>query len=127
MAEFLPFYTGDAGLGLGSNADIPVSPAGPLETTNQTIRDVALRDSQKNMLIYQQRVKDRDKLYELLDSGEVKLGDTLERDMPVVNSALDKQSEAFNDWMKKGLQDRDGAMAYKKATREAQQAVTQAQ
>jgi hypothetical protein len=127
MAEFLPFYTGDAGLGLGGNADIPVSYGQPLETTNQTIRDVALRDSQKNMFLFQQKVKDRDKMYELLDSGEVKLGDILERDMPVVNKALDRQTEAFNEWMKKGAQDPAGAMAYKKATREAQQAATQAQ
>lgn len=120
-------YQGNAGLGLGANSDIPVSYGKDLDVLNQSIRDVGLRDAQRNMMIFQQRVKDRDKLLEMLDSGEVKIGDTLERDMPIVNQALDKQTEAFNEWMKKGVQDRDAALAYKKATREAQQVATQAQ
>lgn len=123
-AEILS-YPGSGGL--GSNADIPVSHGQPLEFVNQTIRDIGLRDAQKNMMIYQQKVKDRDKMLELLDSGDVKVGDTLKDDLPIVRKALDNQTKVFYDWMKKGVGDIEGAMAYKKATQDARDAATQAQ
>lgn len=113
--------------GLGSNANIPVSYGKPLDFVNETIRDIGLRDAQKNMVIYQQKIRDRDKMLELLDSGEIKVGDTLKNDLPVVQKAIDNQTQAFTDWMKKGVGDVQGAMAYKKATQDARDATTQAQ
>lgn len=120
-------YQGNAGLGLGSNADIPLSPDKPLEFVNTVLRDVAARDAQKNLLKYQQQINDRDKLYDALASGAVKVGDILERDMPVMQKALDEQTKAFQDWMKKGYGDPQGAMAYKRATQAANDVATQAQ
>lgn len=113
--------------GLGYNADIPVSYGKPLEITNQTIRDIALRDFQKNTMLYQQRIKDRDKMLEMLDSGEIKVGNILDQDRPVVQKALDEQTQAFSDWMKKGVNDIDGALNYKKKTQYANQVTTKAQ
>lgn len=123
----LTSYRGDAGLGLGSNSDVPVQAGKPLEFTNQIIRDIGSREAQKNILKYSQQIKDRDSMLEALSSGQVKVGDTLERDLPVVRTALDEQTTAFKEWMKKGYGDIDGALAYKKATQKANEAVTQAQ
>ena len=124
-AAELMSYKGNAGL--GSNPQIPVTDGRVLETTNQVLRDIGAREHQKNILRYQQQVRDRDDLLKALSSGEVKVGDVLERDMPIVRKALDKQTEAYKNWMRKGYGDIDGAIAYKKATQEANEAAVQAQ
>ncbi|MBX4188306.1 MAG: hypothetical protein KW793_04210 [Candidatus Doudnabacteria bacterium] len=120
-------YTGNANLGLGSNSDIPVSNPSDLGFTNQNLRDIALQDHQNNILKWKQKIDERDKLYEALSTGQMKIGDTLERDMPTVNKALDEQTQAFQDWMKKGYGDIDGAIAYRKATQKASEVTVQAQ
>lgn len=126
-ASELMSYTGNAGLGLGSNADVPVSPSKPLDFVNTVIRDIAARDFQKNIIKYDQQVKDRDKMMEALSSGAVKVGDILQEDMAIIKQVGDKQLEAFKKWMQKGYGDIDAATEYKRATREFQDAVTQAE
>lgn len=120
-------YQGNAGLGLGSNADVPVTYSKPVDSVNQAIRDVALRDAQKNMMIYQQRIKDRDAMLGMISNGDIRTGDHLDRDTPVVKKAMDEMDTAFYDWMKKGPNDLDAASAYQKAKRNAQDVATQAQ
>jgi hypothetical protein len=126
LSELISYQPNEK-LGLGSNASIPVSNANNLEFTNTILRDIGAREAAKNILKYQQQLQDRDKMLGALSSGTIKVGDTLERDMPVVRDALDKQTEAFKQWQKKGYGDIDGAMSYKKATQAANEAVTQAQ
>lgn len=126
LGELISYQPNQA-LGLGSNASIPVSEGRPLEFTNQILRDIGAREFQKNILRYQQSIKDRDNMLEALSAGDIKVGDILERDMPVVRSVLDRQTEAYKEWMKKGYGNLDGAVAYKKATQAANEAVTQAQ
>lgn len=122
-------YTGNAALGAGSNPQIPVTSGSsePLEFTNSILRDIGAREHQKNIIRYQQKINDRDKMMQALSDGSVKTGDLLDRDMPTVRTALDSQTNAFRDWMKKGYGDIDGAIAYRKATQSANEAVTQAQ
>lgn len=120
-------YTGNAGLGLGSSPEIPISNPKDLDFVNQNLRDIALQDHQNNLLKYKQKIDERDKLYESLQNGQIKVGDTLERDLPTVNSALDQQTQAFQDWMNKGYGDIQGAVNYRRATQKANEVVTQAQ
>lgn len=120
-------YTGNAGLGLGTNAGVPVAYPKELDFANQNLRDAALWDHQNNILKYKQAIDDRDNLYKALQDGTVKVGATLEQDLPTVRKALDEQTQAYFDWMKKGYGDIDGAMNYKKATQNANEVVTQAQ
>lgn len=124
-ASELMSYQGSGGL--GSNADIPVSPDKPLDFVNTVIRDIAARDFQKNIFKYQQQIKDRDNMMQALQSGTVKVGDLLQDDMPKIKELGDKQLAAYKNWMQKGYGDIDGITEYKRATRELQDAVTQAE
>lgn len=126
-AAELMAYQGNSGLGLGSNPQIPVTSGDSLETTNLVLRDIAAREAQKDILRWQQNVNDQKNLMTALSEGEIKVGDVLERDMPMVKRYLDKQTEAYRNWMKKGYGDIDGAIGYKKATQEAKDVVTQAE
>ena len=124
-AELL--YQGNPNSGLGANAQIPVSDATPFEFTHQVLRDIGAREAQKNILRYKQQIDDRDSLLKAISEGAITAGDVLERDMPVVKKALDDQSAAYKDWMTKGYGNIDGAIAYRKATQAAKDAVVQAQ
>lgn len=121
-AEILS-YQGSGGL--GSNADIPVSPAKDLDVVNQSIRDVALRSAQKNMMLYQEKVKQRDKMFEMLANDEIKVGDHLERDNARVKSAMEDMDVAFHDWMKEP-NNLDKAHNYQKVKRNANDVALQA-
>ena len=120
-------YTGNAGLGLGSNADIPVSSGKPLEFVNTVLRDIATQNLQKNILKYKQAIEDRDNLYKALSDGSVKVGDILDQDRETVKNALDGQTGGFKDWLSKGYGNIDGAVGYRKKTQEANDVATQAQ
>lgn len=124
-SEFLS-YRGDPALGFGANGDVPVSNPDELGFANQNLRDIALQDHQNQIIKYKQAIDDRDKMYEALQQGTIKVPDILDSDRTVVNNALDKQTQAYTDWMKKGYGNLDGAAAYKKATQAASEAVTQA-
>lgn len=120
-------YVGNAGLGLGSNASIPAIGTKDLDAINQTADKLMAYNAAQNNAIYQQKIKDRDKLYEALDSGEIRVGDLLEQDMGTVKEGLQKLDDAYFARVKKGINDLDAAAQYKKALREAQDRVTQAQ
>jgi hypothetical protein len=122
----LTSYTGNSGLGL-ANASIPVTSAKDLDLINQTSRDVYLNGLNRNQQLFQQKIKERDQLLSAIDSGDIKVGDLLEEDTPLVKEGLDKLDVAFENRIKKGMNDLDAAREYKKALREAQDRVTQAQ
>lgn len=121
-------YTGNAGLGLGSNSDIPAIATKDLDSLNQTADRLQAQNAAQNYAIFQQKVADQDKMYQALDSGQIKVGDILPKDTQRIKDALEKQTEAFGAWQKskKGFRDIDGKMAYKKATQDAQFDVTHA-
>jgi hypothetical protein len=120
-------YRGDAGLGVGSNADIPVTTNKDLDLINQTARDIYINNTSRNQQLFQQKLADRDKLLAAIDSGDIKTGDLLDQDMPLVKEGLEKLDQAFENRVKKGINDLDAAREYKKALRDAQDRVTQAQ
>lgn len=126
MAVSVSNYTGNSNLGL-SDVDIPVTTSKSLDLVNQASRDIYLNNIARNQQLFQQRVKDRDRLLSELDSGSIRVGDLLEEDMPVVKEGLEKLDQAFENRIKKGINDLDAAREYKKALREAQDRVTQAQ
>lgn len=118
-------YTGSGGL--GSNADIPAISDKNLDAINQTADRLLLLNAAQNQELFRQKVRDRDKLIEAIDSGSISVGDLLERDMPLVKEGLQRLDEAYFKRIKKGINDLDAASEYKKALREAQDRVTQAQ
>lgn len=120
-------YTGNAGLGSGSSPDIPVNSVKDLDTINQTARDIYLNSTARNQQLFQQKLRDRDKLLLAIDSGDIKVGDLLDQDAPFVKEGLEKLDQAFENRVKKGINDLDAAREYKKALRDAQDRVTQAQ
>lgn len=120
-------YTGNANLGLGSNVDIPVNSNKDLDLINQTSRDIYLNNTARNQQMFQQKIRDRDALLSEIDSGQIKVGDLLEQDMPVVKEGLEKLDQAYEERIKRGINDLDAARKYKSALRDAQDRVTQAQ
>ncbi len=127
MATDLLNYTGNANLGTGSNPQIPVSTTKDLDVINQTADRLQSQNAARNYQIFQAKLKERDDLYKMLDAGEIKVGSILPQDRKRIQDALDKQTEAFMKWQKKGLHDTEGLMNYKKATQEAQLDATHAQ
>lgn len=117
---------GNANLGL-SSVSIPVTTNKDLDLINQTSRDIYLNNTARNQQIFQQRIKDRDQLLSAIDSGDIQAKDLLEQDMPVVKEGLEKLDQAYENRIKKGINDLDAAREYKKALRDAQDRVTQAQ
>lgn len=118
--------SGNANLGL-TNTAIPVTTAKDLDLINQTARDVYINGLNRNQQLFQQKLKERDQLLSAIDSGDLKVGDLLEEDTPFVKEGLEKLDQAFENRIKKGMNDLDAAREYKKALRDAQDRVTQAQ
>lgn len=119
-------YQGNPLAGLGANPGIPVSTTKDLDVVNQAGANATLLNAQRNMEIFKQRIDDRDATLKALADGKVTTGNMLERDRPLLLSALDKQTEAFKKWGG-NPNDINGALAYKQATQDAQDIVTKAQ
>jgi hypothetical protein len=114
MAE-LTSYTGNAGLGLGSNPGIPaISPNDNLKVINDTSRDIMLLDSERNMRLYNQKVKDRDALTELILKNQVEPGNVEADYLPQFMDAKKKSEEAFQKW-KGNPNDIEGFKNYQEA------------
>ncbi len=117
---------GNANLGL-SSVDIPVITNKDLDLINQTSRDIYINNTARNHQLFQQKLRERDQLLAAIDSGDIKVGDILDQDTPLVKEGLDKLDQAFENRIKKGINDLDASREYKKALRDAQDRVTQAQ
>jgi hypothetical protein len=120
-------YTGDAGLGLGGNSQIPVSSQSDLKSINDLGERIMLQNMAQNKAIYDQKLKERDQLLSQISSGDIKVGDLLEDDMPIVKKGLEDLDNAWEEMVRKGVNDLDAQKKYKSALREAQDRVTQAQ
>lgn len=127
MATGLEILASGGEAGLGSNASIPAIATNDLDVVNRTADRLLMANLAQNQELYQQKLRERDQLLQEIDSGSIKVGDLLEQDMPVVKEGLQKLDDAYFARIKKGINDLDAAREYKKALREAQDRVTQAQ
>lgn len=118
-------YQGNAGLGLGTNADIPVG-GGGLGAINGTLRDLMLMDNEKNVRLYNQKIKDRDALQQQILQGAVSTGEIFPDDQKYVDQSRKGVEDAFKTWG--GDQnDTDGYRKYQTAVTKLQDTVTHAQ
>lgn len=118
MADLLS-YTGNAGLGLGSNPNIPVSPSpNTLDVLGQTARDLASWSNQQSAMLYQQKVRDRDNMLNMIASDQIATGDMLPEYRPEVEKAINEVASIFKEW-KGNPNDTEGYMKYKDAQRKA--------
>lgn len=120
-------YTGNAGLGSGSNPQIPVIANEDFDSVNRTGQQLMQQNMMQNKALFDQKIKDRDTLLAEIDSGNIRVGDILEPDTAYVKEGLDGLDKAWEERMKKGVNDIDAQRKYKKALRDAQDRVTQAQ
>lgn len=128
-AQQIESYVPNPELGIGASPEISVLPQNPeLKAVEQSGRDLLLLNAEKNQKVWQQKVKDRDTLLQLIQDDKIQSGNVLDRDRPVVKSALDNMDKAFNDMMKAGgISNIDAYTKYQKAKRDAQDTVNQAQ
>jgi hypothetical protein len=92
-------YTGNAGLGFGSNAGIPVSsPNDNLKIIQDTSRDLMLLDAERNMKLYQQKIADRNSLTDLILKNQVSTKDIDESYLPKFLSQKKDVEKAYDEW-----------------------------
>jgi len=114
MAVSLTNYTGNIGLGVGAGT-APVGPTNPnLDVVNNTLRDIMLLDNQKNIMLFQQKIKDRDALTEMIMKNQVSSGDILPEYRQHFDQAEKQAEKAFQDWGG-NLNDKDGYRKYQAA------------
>lgn len=97
MAENLLSYTGNAGLGLGSNPGIPAPDNVPLKQIGQTTRDILLLDNQWNVMKYQQQQKNQAELRDAIDKGQVAKGEILPEYQPAFDAARQKVTDYYKN------------------------------
>lgn len=121
-------YAGNAGIGLGGNADIPAIDGAALNVINQTGRDLMLLNHENNLKIYDQKIKDRNKQLELIDSGQVATGNILDKDRPVIKGYQDAANKEFETFVKSGgMNNPEAFRKYQNKITELKDAVTHAQ
>jgi hypothetical protein len=114
MAVGLTNYTGNAGLGVGSS-NVPLGPTNPnLDVVNNTLRDIMLLDNQRNVMLFQQKVKDRDALTEMIMKNQVSSGDILPEYRRHFDQAEKNAEKSFQEWGG-NLNDKDGYWRYQAA------------
>lgn len=114
MAVNLLSYQGNAGLGAGAGS-APATPTNPdLSVINNTIRDVMLLDNQKNVLLFQNKIKDRDALTEMIMNNQVSSGDILPEYRKHFDEAEKRAESAFNVWGG-NFNDKEGYRKYQAA------------
>lgn len=127
MAINLLSYTGDAALGLGSNPGIPTTATKTdLDTINNTIRDVMLLDNQRNVQLWQQKVKDRDAVLEQIMQNQVSSGDILPEYRKYFDEAEKNAERAFTKWGG-NLNDKNGYREYQAAVQDLKDVAATAQ
>lgn len=127
MAVSLTNYTGNAGLGFGSNASIPATATNPnMEVINNAIRDVMLLDNQKNISLFQQKIKDRDALTEMIMNNEVSSGDILPEYRTHFDEAEKRATQSFEKWGG-NFNDKEGYRKYQSAITDLKDIATHAQ
>lgn len=114
MAAPLTNYTGDAGLGVGSNPQIPVPGDTNLKTINDTVRDIMLLSHDHNLKMFQQKVSDRDTLTQLIADNQVNPGNLEPQYLAKYNEGRQAATKAFDQW-RGNFNDHDGYRKYQEA------------
>jgi hypothetical protein len=129
MAVDFVSYTGNAGIGLGANSDIPAISEKPgLDVINDTGKTIMMLNHENNKKIFDQKVKDRDEQLKLLDSGQVQTGEILDKDRPEIKKYQEAANAKFYDFVKKGgVNNPEAYREYQNSIRELKDAVTHAQ
>lgn len=90
-------YRGDAGL--GSNPQIPaISTNDNLKVISDTSRDIMLLDSERNMRLFNQKVKDRDQLTSLILQNQVSTKNIDAQYLPQFLDVKKQSEDAFDKW-----------------------------
>lgn len=119
-------YVGNANNGLAANTAIPVAAERPdLDAVNQAAQNLRMYDHQNNIMLYQQKIADRDKALQLLAQGKVNSGKILPEDQKYYDKLEQEQTAAYKEI--KGIQDKDGIANYMQKTQQLQDLVTNAQ
>lgn len=108
-------YKGDAALGGGG--DVPVVGTPNLDVINGTMRDIMLLDNQRNMDIFHQKVKDRDKLNDMIDTDQVSVGEIMPEYQPFYDTAKKRVEDVFSKW-RGNFNDTKGFNEYKAAVQD---------
>jgi len=96
-------YTGNAALGTGANANIPVyNPNSNLDTINDTAKNIAYLNHDNAIKLYDQKIKDRDTTLDLLAKGEIASGKIDPNDRPYYDDARKKVEDSFYDMANNG-------------------------
>ena len=121
-------YKGDANLGLGSDAAIPVTSADSLNIVNETGKNLMLMNHQNNILKFQQKIEDRDNTLKLLAAGQIASGVIDEKDRPYYQAQQKKTNDAFHKMIQAGgINNPDAYREYVQEVGELQNVATQAQ
>jgi len=92
-------YTGNAGLGVGSNPSIPAStPNDNLKIIADTSRDIMLLDSERNMKLFQQKIQERNQLTNLILQNQVSTKDISDEYLPKFLDVKKDVEKAYNEW-----------------------------
>lgn len=119
-------YIGNANNGLALNTAIPVAAERPdLEAVNQAAQNLRLYDHQNNILLYNQKIADRDKSLQLLAQNKINSGKILPEDQAYYDQLEKEQTDAWKNI--KGLQDKEGMANYLTKSQQLQDAVTNMQ
>lgn len=117
-------YSGNAGLGGGAIRPQKTD----FDVINKTAENIMLMDAQRNLKLYDQKVKDRDTQLKLLEEGQISAGNVTDKDRAVIN---DLQKKADGEWDKLvkagGLNNQEAYLNYKKSIKGLSDAATWAQ
>lgn len=126
MAVNLLSYTGTPELGIGSS-NVPLGPTNTnLDIVNNALRDIMLLDNQRNVMLFQQKVKDRDQLTEMIMKNQVSSGDILPEYRKHFDQAEKQAEKAFTDWGG-NLNDKEGYRKYQASVQDLKDIAAQAQ
>lgn len=84
----------DSSMGLAQDSNIPV-PAVALDQTNKANDDLRVYDHQINLMKYQRKLQNKDRMLEALEKGQVAVGDIEPEDKKYFDEAEKKAREAF--------------------------------
>jgi len=117
-------YKGDAALGAGS----PVVAKTDFDAINRAGEQWALQKVAAAKNIFDQKIADRDKMYNMFAQGQISTGNIDPNDRSkVVEPALKEVNDAYEKWMSAGVNDKEAYMNYQKAHTKYQDVVTHAQ
>lgn len=112
---------GDANLSVGSNNAIPIITP-PERSGFNAMQEVSnrmmLQNHANNVMLFQQKLRDRDELYNQLQKGQIVVGDIEPKDKPAWEEAKKQQTEAFYNMAQ------NGGIANKEAYRKYIEATT---